>query len=113
VDVYPPQPDYPAGFALNLTDTIVRMRYRNGRHVPEPIQPNEVYRIRLELPSVANTFGAGHRIRLDISSSSAPQFDVNPNTGDSGRSFGSMIARNTLYHDSFRASRLMLSVRER
>jgi hypothetical protein len=82
IDEYPPSTDYPRGFAMNLTDGIIRCRYRNGWERPEPIQPGSVCPIRIELPATANLFRAGHRIRLDISSSNFPKFDVNPNSGE-------------------------------
>ena len=111
VDVYPPHPDYPAGFALNLCDTIVRARYRNGRRTAELIEPGKVYLFELELPPVCNRFERGHRIRLDVSSSSAPQFDVNPNTGEPlGTARGAVRARNTIWHSATYPSQLVLPV---
>lgn len=111
VDEYPASADYPSGFALNLCDTIVRMRYRNSRVSAELIVPGDIYEVELELPPVSNVFAADHSIRLDISSSSAPRFDVNDNTGgELGKSTGGVIARNTVYHDHDRASYLELSL---
>ena len=81
VDVHPPSEDYPQGFAMNLTDGILRCRYRNSFSDPEPMTPGETYEITVEAPDTANLFLAGHRIRLDVSSSNFPRFDVNPNTG--------------------------------
>lgn len=81
VDVHPPSEDYPQGFAMNLTDGILRCRYRNSFSEPEPMVPGEVYEIIVEAPDTANLFLAGHRIRLDVSSSNFPRFDVNSNTG--------------------------------
>jgi putative CocE/NonD family hydrolase len=110
IDEHPPNADYPEGFALNLSDWIVRMRYRNGRERAELIEPGEVYEVTLELPPTSNVFGAGHRIRLDVTSSSSPQFDVNPNTGGPlYRDRGWVVARNTLFHDAARPSSLELS----
>lgn len=111
VDEYPPSEDHPSGFALNLCDTIVRMRYRNKRTTAELIAPGEIYEIRLELPQTSNVFSAGHAIRLDISSSNAPRFDVNDNIGaELAGGIGPVIARNTVYHERDRASNLALSV---
>ena len=111
VDEYPSSSDYPDGFALNLCDAIVRMRYRNGRRVAELIEPNSIYEITVGPLVTSNLFAVGHRIRLDVSSSSAPQFDVNPNTGGPlGLDHGSVIARNTVYHDRARPSRVRISV---
>ena len=111
VDEYPASADYPAGFALNLCDTIVRMRYRNGRTTAELAAPGEICEIDLEVPPVSNLFSAGHSIRFDISSSNAPRFDVNNNTGgELGAPIGGLTARNTLYHDRQRPSFLELSI---
>jgi len=82
VDVYPANEDYPEGFAMNLTDGILRVRYRDSWESPELMTPGTVYPIRIEAFPTSNLFRAGHRIRVDISSSNFPHFDVNPNTGD-------------------------------
>jgi putative CocE/NonD family hydrolase len=81
VDVHPPSADYPNGYAMNLTDGILRARYRNSYEKPEPMEPGEIYDLTVVAPDTANLFKAGHRIRLDVSSSNFPRFDVNPNTG--------------------------------
>ncbi|GAA4203486.1 CocE/NonD family hydrolase [Actinocatenispora rupis] len=81
VDVHPPNPDHPNGYAMNLTDGILRCRYRNSYERPEPMEPGAEYEIVVPVPDTANLFAAGHRIRLDVSSSNFPRFDVNPNTG--------------------------------
>src|SRR6185437_2934509 len=81
IDLYPPSEDYPDGFALNLTDGILRCRYRDSFERPSPMTPGQVYAIEVTAFPTSNLFKAGHRIRLDISSSNFPHFDVNPNTG--------------------------------
>lgn len=111
VDVYPPNEDYPDGFAMNLTDGIQRVRYRNGYAQAELMTPGEMYQITLELQATSNLFKAGHRLRLDISSSNFPRFDVNPNTGEPpGRSRRTMVAHNTVYHDATHPSHVVLPV---
>jgi uncharacterized protein len=85
IDVYPPSADYPHGFAMNLTEGLLRVRYRDSCERPALMIPGEVYAITIELFPVANLFGRGHRLRLDISSSNFPNFDVNPNSGEAGR----------------------------
>ncbi|MEY9841049.1 CocE/NonD family hydrolase [Streptacidiphilus sp. EB103A] len=82
IDVHPPSEDYPQGFAMNLTDGILRCRYRDSFSEPAPLVPNEVYDIVVAAPDTANLFKAGHRLRLDISSSNFPRFDINSNTGE-------------------------------
>ncbi|MCH8531214.1 MAG: CocE/NonD family hydrolase [Saccharospirillum sp.] len=79
VDVYPPNLDYPHGYAMNLTDGILRACYRDGFEQALPLQPDEVSKLTIKLYPTANRFEAGHRIRLEISSSNFPRFDVNPN----------------------------------
>lgn len=81
IDVHPPSEGYPQGFAMNLTDGILRCRYRDSFSEPEPMTPGETYEITVEAPDTANLFLAGHRLRLDVSSSNFPRFDVNSNTG--------------------------------
>src|SRR5690606_35108528 len=108
---YPESEDYPSGFELNLTDGIVRMSYRNGRHTRDLIEPGKIYEIEMEPFPTANTFKIGHRIRVDISSSNLPRWDVNPNTGEPlGDSRRKVKADNTIYHDAVRNSQVILSV---
>ncbi|MCC7493350.1 MAG: CocE/NonD family hydrolase [Fimbriimonadaceae bacterium] len=112
IDVYPPGPHYPDGCALLLGDSIQRLRFRNGYEREELATPGEVYELNFELYPTANRFTAGHRLRLDISSSNYPRFDVNPNTGgplDGDRR--RRVATNTLYHDPARPSQIILPVR--
>lgn len=81
IDVYPPSVDYPDGFAMNLTDGMLRCRYRDDPRQPELMKPGELYAFTISMPDTANLFQAGHRIRVDVSSSNFPRCDVNPNTG--------------------------------
>ena len=111
VDVYPPNDDYPGGYHLNIVDSILRVRYRNGFERTELMEPCQVYRIRIPLPPTSNLFKAGHRIRLDISSSNFPRFDVNPNTGEPvGRHTHEVKAVNTVHLDAQQASFIMLPI---
>ncbi len=111
LDVYPPNQDYPKGYDLNLVDGILRVRYRNGFEKEELMRCGEIYAIEITLPPTSNLFQAGHRIRVDISSSNFPRFDVNPNTGEPmGRHTHSVIAHNTVYLDGDRPSHLILPV---
>jgi putative CocE/NonD family hydrolase len=111
IDVYPPSAGYPDGCALNLTDTIARLRFRGGYEVEELAEPGQVYELRFEMYPSANLFVAGHRIRVDISSSNWPRFEVNPNTGGPlGVERRMRVAENAVYHDPARPSRVMLPV---
>jgi len=113
VDEYPPSEDYPDGFALNLCDGVCRARYRNGRREPDPVTPGELYEFEVHPYPTANVFRAGHRIRLDISSSNFPRYDVNHNTGDSPGGRERRVATNTVYHDRERTTGVDLPVQPR
>ncbi|MBI4540833.1 MAG: CocE/NonD family hydrolase [Gemmatimonadetes bacterium] len=111
VDVQPPSPDYPFGYDLNLTDGIVRARFRNGRGTEELMTPGQVYEFTIEPFPTANVFRKGHRIRIDISSSNFPRFDVNPNTGEPlGRHRRVIPADNTIHHSSAYPSHVVLPI---
>ena len=111
IDVHPPSADYPRGYAMNLTDGILRLRYAEDPSQPRLRRPGEVMRIRITLFPTANLFLPGHRIRVDVSSSNFPKFDVNPNTGEAeGAARRSRIAVNTVFVDATRPSRVVLPV---
>jgi len=114
IDVYPPSEDFPEGRAINLTDSIIRARYRNGWERPELLEPGEVYEFEFELYPTSNIFRSGHQIRVDISSSNFPRFDVNPNTGGPlGKDRRMQIAEQCIYHDAERPSHIVLPLIER
>jgi putative CocE/NonD family hydrolase len=114
VDVYPPSSDFPSGFEMNLTDGILRARYRNGPERQELVTPGEIYRLTIEPFPTANVFKKGHRIRVDVSSSNFPRFDVNPNTGEPlGMNRRMQNADNTLYHEAGHPSHVVLPILER
>ena len=111
IDVYPPSDWYPFGYHLNLTDSIMRLRYRNGFERAEFVEPGEPVQVTITLYPTSNVFAQGHRIRLDISSSNHPRFDVNPNTGEPiGLDRRRAAANNTVFHDHGRASKVVLPV---
>lgn len=113
VDFYPPNEDYPAGYALNIQDGIIRARYRNRREPPELLEPGRVYELRIILFPTGNLFKKKHRIRLDISSSNFPRFDPNPNTGEPLMQNGLWkVATNSIFHDPERPSHILLPVIE-
>ena len=112
IDVYPPSKDYPDGYAVNLEDGILRMRFRQSREVEELMSPGEVYQVTIDLWATANAFRKGHKVRLDIASSNFPMYDVNPNTGQPlGRHTRLRRALNAVYHGAQRQSCLVLPVR--
>jgi putative CocE/NonD family hydrolase len=109
IDVYPPNEDYPRGYAMNLCDGILRCRYRKSWETPEMMTPGAVYEITIEPFATCNLFKAGHRIRLDVSSSNFPRYDLNWNTGEpEGHARTRRIATNTVYVDHARASHVVL-----
>ena len=111
IDEYPPSDQWPNGFSMNLSDSVVRMRYRGGREKAELIEPGQLYEISIGPLITSNLFATGHRIRIDVSSSSSPQFDVNPNTGGPlGVSQGVVTAQNTVHHDRAHPSQIVLPV---
>jgi uncharacterized protein len=73
---------WPNGFAQNLTSGILRLRYRKSQENPELAKLGEIYRITLDLVATSNVFLAGHKLRLEVSSSNFPRFDRNMNTGE-------------------------------
>jgi len=111
IDVYPASADFPAGFEMNLTDGILRTRYRGGAKQQHLMTPGQIYEIDIDPFPTANVFKRGHRIRLDISSSNFPHYDVNPNTGEPlGMNRRTAIAVNTIYHDAARRSHVVLPI---
>ena len=100
IDEIPPSPDYPLGFDLNIGDSILRMRYREGLdHQAPALKPDQAYPATIPLYPTSNVFKKGHRIRIDVSSSNYPRFDVNPNTGAPlGQGRVRRPAENTIHH---------------
>ncbi len=102
---------YPDGRAMILTEGILRARFRNSFIKPELLEPNEVYKLRLNLWATANVFLPGHRIRLEVSSSNFPRFDRNSNTGGviaSENRDQYQPAINRIFHDAVHPSHLIL-----
>jgi putative CocE/NonD family hydrolase len=111
IDEIPANADYPFGFDLNLGDSIIRTRYREPLESPKLIEPGKVYPLTIVLYPTSNVFKKGHRIRVDVSSSNYPRFDVNPNTGDPPGEHRRMVtADNTVFHDAEHPSRVVLPV---
>jgi len=102
---------WPNGFAQNLTEGIVRLRYRDSAEKAEPAKPGNIYRIKIDLWATSNVFLAGHKVRLEVSSSNFPRFDRNLNTGEEQAHATRMEkATNVAYHDKEHASALILPV---
>jgi hypothetical protein len=102
---------WPNGFEQNLTEGILRARYRESTATAQPIVPGKVYEYKIDLWSTSNVFLKGHRIRLEVSSSNFPRFDRNLNTGASAATDSIFVkAANTIYHDTAHPSALLLPV---
>jgi putative CocE/NonD family hydrolase len=104
---------YPDGRSIFLTEGVIRARYRGsveGESV-ELLEPGEVAEYRFRCYPVADVFRRGHRIRLDVTSSSFPRFSRNLNTGeDIGTGTRMEVARQTLLHTSRYPSHIVLPV---
>jgi putative CocE/NonD family hydrolase len=99
---------FPDGSAWNVSDGILRRRYDTNSTEAAPSGSTE---IRIELWPTSTVFRAGHRLRLEVSSSNYPRYDRNPNTGRSVASETSPVpARQTVHHDAKAPSRIILPV---
>ncbi|MBT2689254.1 CocE/NonD family hydrolase [Bacillus sp. ISL-47] len=101
----------PDGRSIIIQDSIIRARYRESREKETLLNPGEVYEYTIDLGTTSNIFNKGNRIRVDVSSSNYPRFDNNPNTGNKwGTDSESIIAENTIYHDSEHPSHIILPI---
>jgi putative CocE/NonD family hydrolase len=101
--------------STNVQEGIIRARYRESSTEPKPITPDEVYEYRIALGPTAQVFEAGHRVRLQVSSSDFPQWDRNLNTGGPLGQEGitqARVATQIVLHDADHPSRLTLWVVE-
>lgn len=102
---------WPSGFAQNLTEGILRMRYRDSQSKPELLNPGQIYKIKIDMIATSNVFLTGHKLRLEISSSNFPRFDRNLNSGEAQAHATRIInAENIIYHDKEHPSALVLPV---
>ena len=102
---------WPNGSAENLIDGILRARYRHSMEKAELMNPGRNHKITINLWSTSNVFLAGHRLRVEISSSNFPRFDRNLNTGEDPETGKRMVkAANVIYHDREHPSALILPI---
>jgi putative CocE/NonD family hydrolase len=102
---------HPSGFCQRLCDGVVRARYREGHDRTVLMDPGTVYELDIALWDTCQVFKAGHRIRLEVSSSAFPKYDRNLNTGESIASGTRMVtAENRVWHDAGHPSRLVLPI---
>jgi putative CocE/NonD family hydrolase len=100
---------WPDGRSMTVCDGILRARYRESYERPMLLEPGGVYRFEVDLRATAQTFQAGHRLRVHVTSSDFPRYDRNLNTGGPvAREAVGQVASNTIYHDSLRPSHLLL-----
>jgi putative CocE/NonD family hydrolase len=106
---------YPDGRAYNLDESVQRMRYRDGYDKPLVwMEPGRVYKVTLQPLTTSNYFEAGHRLRIEVSSSNFPRFDRNLNTG--GNNYDEVkgvVAHNTVHHSKQYPSQITVTVVKR
>jgi len=102
---------WPNGFAQNLTEGILRARYRESTNSPKLIKPGTIYGYTIDLWSTSVVFLKGHRIRVEVTSSNFPRFDRNLNTGKEASTDSTIVkATNTIYHDGEHPTAIVLPV---
>ena len=104
------------GNAFNLCDGIIRARFRESLENPTPVEPGRIHEYRLRVGSTSNLFKRGHRIRLEVSSSNFPHYDVNPNTGQrvgEASLLDARVATQVVLHNGDHASVLRLPIAPR
>jgi uncharacterized protein len=106
---------YPDGTAYNLDETIQRLRYREGYDKPPVwMQNGKVYKVVLQPMNTSNWFAAGHRLRIEISSSNFPRFERNMNSG--GNNYDEdkgIVAHNSIHHSQQYPSKVTLTLVKR
>jgi putative CocE/NonD family hydrolase len=101
----------PDGYAHNIADGVVRASFRERYDEPSAVQPGQDYEFRINLWNVSHLVRAGHRLRVHISSSDFPRWDRNPNTGKPfGTDTTTVVAEQTVFHDTIRPSHVVLPV---
>ena len=101
---------YPNGKAINILDAGIRARFRNGHDNPELIEPNKIIKYEFLVGNTSNYFKKGHRIRVDITSSNFPRYDVNSNMGGEGKEGDFMVAEQIIYHNKEYPSHLIFPI---
>jgi putative CocE/NonD family hydrolase len=102
---------YPDGRSMLVTDGILRARFRESFEEERLLEPGKVYEVTVDLWSTSLVFNKGHKIRVAVSSSNAPRFDPNPNTGHAFRADKDIrVATNTIYFSEKYPSRVLLPI---
>jgi len=101
---------FPSGKAYNILDAGLRARYRNGEDNPLLIESGIIYKYEIELGNTSNYFRKGHQIRIEITSSNFPRFDINSNLGGSGKPGEYIIAEQKIFHNREFPSHLLIPI---
>jgi hypothetical protein len=102
---------YPNGRSMHLTEGIIRGRYHKSLEKQELLKPRAVYEFDIDLWITSNVFQRDHKVRLDVSSSSFPKYDRNPNTGNKfGTDTELKLAQQKIYHTAEHASYILLPI---
>ncbi len=101
----------PDGYAQNIAEGVIRARFRESLTSPTLITPEKVYEYTIDLWATSQVFKAGHRLRLEVSSSNFPRYDRNPNSGhDFAADAELQTAQQTIFHDNRYPSHLIMPV---
>ena len=102
---------WPDGRSITVCDGILRARYHESYERPVLLEPGRVYRFEVDLRATAQTFQAGHRLRVHVTSSDFPRYDRNLNTGGPvAQEATPQVAINTIFHNAARPSFIRLPV---
>lgn len=102
---------YPDGRSFNLCEGALRARFRDGLEREKLLEQDRVYPLEIDLWSTSVIFNRGHRLRVQVTSSSAPGYDPNPNTGEPFRGSERVrVVRNSVFVDAHHPSHIVLPV---
>ncbi len=101
---------YPRGKAINILDAGIRARYRNGDENCSLIEPDKVYKFEINLGNTSNYFRKKHRLRIEITSSNFPRFDINSNLGGEKSNGDYIIAEQKIFHNQTYPSHLIIPI---
>ena len=101
---------YPNGKAFNILDDGIRTRFRDGLKSPSLIEPDKIYKYLINLGNICIYFRKDHRIRVDITSSNFPKYDINSNLGGKQNEKGFAIALQNILHNSDNPSHIILPI---
>ncbi|MFX1309684.1 MAG: CocE/NonD family hydrolase C-terminal non-catalytic domain-containing protein, partial [Promethearchaeota archaeon] len=91
-------------------DAGIRARFRNGDDKPSFIEPGKVYQYEIDLGNISNYFRKNHKIRIEITSSNFPRFDINSNLGGEGKPRDYVVAAQKIYHSHDFPSHLLIPI---